>query len=454
MEKIYFIGINGIGMSGLAKIMSVKGYKVKGADICTNYVTEELLKMGIEVFNNHDAENVKDVDFVIASSAIKETNAEYDYAVKNNIKILKRGELLAKLLNESNGIAIAGTHGKTTTTSLMSMLLIEKDPTIVVGGILPIIGSNSKVGYGDYFIAEADESDNSFLYMKPKYSIITNIDRDHIEVHGNIDNIKKSFLKFIENTEKEVLVCLDCNNIKSILDKVDRNKITTYGIDSKNADVVAENIEVIDKKTFFDVYIGRENRGRYFINIPGKHNILNSLPTIYLALKFGITEEKIYELLSQFKGSKRRYDILFEGYPCDNKKINIKIIDDYAHHPTEIKATLNAAKSIENSRIVAIFQPHRYSRINFLLDEFEGCFDDADKLLMLPIYEAGEENIYNIDVDKLLSKIEHKNFEVMSNEKDIRKYITRAKKDTVFIFMGAGNISTYAHNIVDTFIEE
>ena len=232
MEKIYFIGINGIGMSGLAKIMKCKGYDVKGADICTNYVTEELLSMGITVY---DEENVKGADYVIASTAIKETNPELSYVKSHGIKLLKRGELLAKLLNRETGIAIAiaGTHGKTTTSSMLSAVMLSKDPTIVVGGILPEIKSNAKPGKSEYFIAEADESDNSFLFMNPKYSVITNIDADHLDVHGNLNNIKKSFIEFICHTQKEAIICIDCQNMKDAITKLPEEKTVTYKINPK-----------------------------------------------------------------------------------------------------------------------------------------------------------------------------------------------------------------------------
>lgn len=450
MEKVYFIGINGIGMSGLAKIMKVKGYDVKGADICKNYVTEQLLAMDITVYNNHDADKIKDVDFIVASSAIKENNPEYSYALKNNIKIMKRGELLAKLLNESEGIAIAGTHGKTTTTSMFSSLLLETDPTIVVGGILPEINSNSKVGLGKYFIAEADESDNSFLYMKPKYSVVTNIDIDHLDVHENLDNIKNSFIKFINNTEKEILLCADCQNIKSILDKVEnRAKIKTYSIKNSKADIYANNIRIENKKTIFDLYIRGEKVTDFTLSVPGEHNIQNSLPAIYFAIEAGISLESIKTRLEKFRGSKRRYDVLFDGKFSDGRNVSIRIIDDYAHHPTEISATLKAAKSIEDSRIVAIFQPHRYSRINFLLEEFKNSFELADKLILMPIYAADEENIYNISTEILKEKIGHKDCEIISEEKDIKNYLHGAKKNTSFIFMGAGDISSLAHRMKD-----
>jgi len=425
MEKIYFIGINGIGMSGLAKIMKCKGYEVKGADICTNYVTEELLSMGITVYNEHNEENVKGADYVIASTAIKETNPELSYAKNNGITLLKRGELLAKLLNRETGIAVAGTHGKTTTSSMLSAVMLSKDPTIVVGGILP----------------------------NPKYAVITNIDADHLDVHGNLDNIKKSFIEFICHTQKEAIICMDCENLKEAVTRLPEGKsVITYSIKDENASIFAKNIRIEDKKTIFDFYVNKELIGEFSLNIPGEHNISNSLPVIYLALKFGVSKEEIQEALSKFKGSKRRYDVLFDkelenGY--GNKTKRVRIVDDYAHHPTEIKATLKAIKSIDTSRLVAIFQPHRYSRVHFLLDEFKDAFKDVDKVILLPIYAAGEKNEFNISSEILKEHINHNNIEVMTEWKDIKRYVSRVKKDSTYIFMGAGDISTLAHEIAE-----
>ena len=453
MEKIYFIGINGIGMSGLAKIMKCKGYDVKGADIAKNYVTEELLSMGITVYDEHNEENVKDVDFVVASTAIKETNPEYSYAKNNDIKILKRGELLAKLLNNETGVAIAGTHGKTTTSSMLSAVMLSKDPTIVVGGILPEIKSNAKPGKSEYFIAEADESDNSFLYMKPKYCVITNIDADHLDVHGTIENIKKSFIHFISRTEREAIVCTDCENVRDVIkDLPNDNNIVTYSIKDETANISARNIRIENAKTIFEVYINQKLAGEFSLNIPGDHNIQNSLPVIYMALRFGVSKEEIQGALNKFKGSKRRYDVLFDqnienGY--GNKTKKVRIIDDYAHHPTEIKATLKAIKGIDKSRLVVIFQPHRYSRVHFLLDEFKDAFKDVDKVILLPIYAAGEKNEFDISSEILKEHIEHNNVEVMTEWKDVKHYVSKVKKDSTYIFMGAGDISTLAHQITD-----
>ncbi len=443
MEKIYFVGINGIGMSGLAKIMKCQGYDVVGADLARNYVTEELESLGITVYPEHKACQMEGRDSLIASSAIHEDNPEFQYAKEHNIPLMKRGELLATLLNNKVGIAVAGTHGKTTTSSMMSASMLSLDPTIVVGGILPEIGSNAKVGMGEYFIAEADESDNSFLFMKPKYAVITNIEEDHLETHGNLENIKKSFLQFVEQTERKVLVCKDCANIRSIF--VENDKIISYGIDQQ-ADIMAKNIEIVNGKTSFEVWIQEENQGRFYLSIPGKHNILNSLPVIYFSLKFGVSKEEIQNKLLHFKGSKRRYDVLYW-----DQENNRKIIDDYAHHPTEIQATLKGVKSIENGKIVGIFQPHRYSRVHFLLERFGNCFEGLDELVLLPIYSAGEKNESGVSEKNIAQLVKGIPVLCIENREEIvEKMLEKAKeKNHILVFMGAGDISKLAHEVAD-----
>jgi UDP-N-acetylmuramate--alanine ligase len=453
MKKIYFIGINGIGMRGLAKIMKTKKYEVVGADISRSYVTEEMEQMGIKIYRQHLADQVKDCNMVIASSAIKPDNPEYDYAKKNGIKILKRGELLAMLLNSETGIAIAGTHGKTTTTSMMSSAMLALDPTIVIGGVLPEIGSNSKTGYSEYFVAEADESDNSFLYMYPKYSVITNVEEDHMENHGSIENIKKSFSMFIDQTKIETIVCIDNKNIVEIINskKLINQKmplITTYSTKDKNADIYATGIKIEDQKTTYDVSIHGENIGRFALSIPGEHNILNSLPVIYLANKFGVPIDQIKEKLINCKGAKRRYDILY-----NNLEKDIKIIDDYAHHPTEINATLHGARSIEKGDIIVIFQPHRYSRIKFLLNNFKNAFDCATEIVLLPIYSAGEKDEFGVTIEDLEHTILNKNISIEKGKEKIketiREKILNSNGHQIFMFMGAGDISTIAHDIAN-----
>lgn len=444
MKRIYFIGINGIGMSGLAKIMKCKGYEVEGSDLSRSYVTDELESMGITVHPEHSEKNLegKHFDMIIASSAIKKENPEYIYALENGIKVVKRGELLAMLLNEECGIAVAGTHGKTTTSSMAASVMLSLDPTIVVGGILPEIGSNAKPGKSNYFIAEADESDNSFLYMNPTYSIITNIEADHLENHGSLENIIKSFSKFIDQTSKEVFICSDCEILRGLAATKENKNIIRYSIKDKSADIYADNIEIGNGKTSYNVIIRGEKIGRFTLYIPGNHNILNSLPVIYLALEFGLKEKDIERAFEKFRGSKRRYEVLYSGN-------GIRVIDDYAHHPTEIKATLQGAKSIENSKITVIFQPHRYSRVKFLLENFKDAFIGAEEVILLPIYSAGEKDIFGVTVENLQEVIENPKAILEKNPEKIDEMIMNFDGDRVFMFMGAGDISKIAHRVAE-----
>lgn len=442
MEKVFFSGINGIGMSGLALILKNLGYTVAGSDIAEKGITKTLRDNGIEVFIEQKLENVenKGYDTYVYSTAIKENNPEYSYMKEKGVTMYRRGALLAEIMNKfKKGIAAAGTHGKTTTSSLLSVVFLDKDPYIAVGGIIPEIDSNSKVGNSEYFIAEADESDNTFLYMNPYYSVITNVEADHLDFHGTLEHIIESFKKFVDLTKHKVLACFDNDILKTFKDE----KIIYYSVDEKNkenVDVYASNIQVIDGITSFDVYILGEFEGRYSLSVPGLHNVSNSLPVIYIALKEGISRTVIQDRLLSFKGANRRYQVLYEN--------EFKIIDDYAHHPTEILATIKAAKMNEKKEVNVIFEPHRYSRTSFFLDDFANSLREADNIYLLPIYSASEENIYDISSEKLAKEIGN-HCTVYKKEKVIEKLLEEDKKDKVYIFMGAGSVSALAHNFVE-----
>ncbi len=438
MRNIYFSGINGIGMSGLAKILAKEGYNVAGSDIEKKAVTYDMEEMGIKINIGQVEENVKDkgIDLFVYSTAIKESNPEYIYITNNNIRKIKRGKLLAEIMNDYEGIAVAGTHGKTTTSSMMSVAFLEKDPFIVVGGIIPEIQSNSKVGNSEYFIAEADESDNSFLYIKPKYSVVTNVEPDHLEHHGTYENIKKSFEQFIDSTERLAILCKDCKDIPML--NIKNKNIIWYSINKEDAHIFATNIAVKDGFTVYEVIKNGKNLGEFSLSIPGEHNVSNSLPVIYLAHETGCNMELVKEKLRKFKGANRRYQVIY-----DNK---IRIIDDYAHHPTEIKVTIDAARKTEKGKVTVIFQPHRYSRTKFFFDDFAEALKKADRLILLPIYGAGEENIYGVTSESLAERI-GKNVNVC-NEKEIEKIVIEdSKNDETFIFMGAGSVSRFAHEV-------
>jgi len=373
IKSIYFSGINGIGMSGLAKILAKDGYEVYGSDIDRKPITDELEAMGVKVYIGQVEENMKgkDIDVFVYSTAIRKTNPEYKYAVENNITMIKRGQLLAEIMNRFDGIAVAGTHGKTTTSSMMSVALLEKEPFIVVGGIIPEIHSNSKIGNSEYFVAEADESDNSFLFIKPKYAVVTNVEPDHLEHHGTFENIKKSFEQFIDSTERLVLLCKDTVEKEHL--KFTNKNVAWYSLESENAQIYAKDVEIKDGKTSYEVVKNGESLGRFTLTIPGKHNILNSLPVIYLAHEFKCDMNKVKEKIEEFKGANRRYQVIYDN--------NLRIIDDYAHHPTEVSVTIEAAKATEKGKVTVIFQPHRYTRTKFFLDGFVEALKKAQVIL-------------------------------------------------------------------------
>lgn len=440
IKSIYFSGINGIGMSGLAKIFAKDGYEVYGSDIDRKPITDELEAMGVKVYIGQMEENMKgkDIDVFVYSTAIRKTNPEYKYAVENNITMIKRGQLLAEIMNRFDGIAVAGTHGKTTTSSMMSVALLEKEPFIVVGGIIPEIHSNSKIGNSEYFVAEADESDNSFLFIKPKYAVVTNVEPDHLEHHGTFENIKKSFEQFIDSTERLVLLCKDTVEKEHL--KFTNKNVAWYSLESEDAQIYAKDVEIKDGKTSYEVVKNGESLGRFTLTIPGKHNILNSLPVIYLAHEFKCDMNKVKEKIEEFKGANRRYQVIYDN--------NLRIIDDYAHHPTEVSVTIEAAKATEKGKVTVIFQPHRYTRTKFFLDGFVEALKKADDLMLLPIYAASEDNIYGISSEDLAAKIG--NHVKVTTEEEIEKIVEESKNSgNTFVFMGAGSISKVAHNIVD-----
>ncbi len=440
IKSIYFSGINGIGMSGLAKILAKDGYEVYGSDIDRKPITDELEAMGVKVYISQVEENMKgkDIDVFVYSTAIRKTNPEYKYAVENNITMIKRGQLLAEIMNRFDGIAVAGTHGKTTTSSMMSVALLEKEPFIVVGGIIPEIHSNSKIGNSEYFVAEADESDNSFLFIKPKYAVVTNVEPDHLEHHGTFENIKKSFEQFIDSTERLVLLCKDTVEKEHL--KFTNKNVAWYSLESEDAQIYAKDVEIKEGKTSYEVVKNGESLGRFTLTIPGRHNILNSLPVIYLAHEFKCDMNKVKEKIEEFKGANRRYQVIYDN--------NLRIIDDYAHHPTEVSVTIEAAKATEKGKVTVIFQPHRYTRTKFFLDGFVEALKKADDLMLLPIYAASEDNIYGISSEDLAAKIG--NHVKVTTEEEIEKIVEESKDSgNTFVFMGAGSVSKVAHNIVD-----
>ncbi|MCX7905478.1 MAG: UDP-N-acetylmuramate--L-alanine ligase [Elusimicrobiales bacterium] len=434
--KIFFIGIGGIGMSGLAIIAKNMGMEVEGSDISKNYITEKLKKLGIKVYEGHNQQKIKkDISIVVISSAIKNDNPQILKAKKLNIPILKRAEFLAFLSKDKKVIAVAGCHGKTTTTGMISSIFekSKKPYNAVIGGILKHIDTNAIYSEGDYFIIEADESDGSFLSYNPLVSCITNIDSDHLDYYKNINSIKEAFIRFINKTPfyGRSILCGDDKNLNSII-KFITSPYYTYGFSWTNTWTI-RNIIYNNTKTSFQIYYNDKKEDKINLNVFGKHNILNSVAAYIASRYLGIDRKAILEGLYNFKGMKRRLDLI--------KKIGDTIFyDDYAHHPSEIKATLSALKNFyPNYKIIAIFQPHRFSRTFMLIDEFSKSFKDADEVYLCDIYSAGEQNKYGITKEKFLNKIRknHPSVKLFTTSLEIIKSIT---PKTIVITLGAGDV--------------
>ena len=436
---IHFVGIGGIGMSGIAEVLNNLGYKVQGSDIRKSSVTDRLETLGIKIFIGHNGTNVKDAEIVIVSSAINKENQEVKAALNRGIPVIKRAEMLSELMRMKYGVAIAGTHGKTTTTSMVGTILnkAEFDPTIVIGGKLDSLGSNAKLGKGEFLVAEADESDGSFLLLNPTIAVVTNIDPEHLDFYKEgIEEIKRTFLEFVNKVPfyGVAILCLDHNNIQEIIPEI-KKRVLTYGLLAQ-ADVKAENIKFKEISSEFTVIIKNKKMGKITINMPGMHNVYNALAAITVAWELDIPFKVIQEALNNFGGVNRRFYI--KGKVKDSI-----IIDDYAHHPVEIKATLEAAKRGFNKRIITIFQPHRYSRTKELLEQFATCFYNSDKLIITDIYAASEKPIEGVNSQLLYDKIKeygHKDVHYIKNFEDIVEYVSNLLENDVVITTGAGDI--------------
>ncbi len=447
-KRIHFIGIGGAGMCGLAEIAFLQGYTVSGSDASSNQATDRLAKMGIRLSTSHDASNLKNAEAVVYSSAVKDHNVELQAARQAGLLCVKRGELLAELFNAKFGIAIAGTHGKTTTSSLVSHLLLHANlkPTFVIGGILNEVGSSAYLGSSNYFVAESDESDKSFLYLRPKIAIITNIDEDHLEnYNGDFNELKKGFLDFIHNVDPKglVIVCLDDPIIAELIPKIKR-PIITYGF-SEKADYRARDFSAKGLSTFFKV----ERKGKLTslsLNLPGIHNVLNALAVIVLAEHLKVPEENYLEAMAHFAGVGRRFQ--YHGN-YSLPKGEVQVYEDYGHHPNEIKATIQAAKHAwPDSRVAVIFQPHRYTRTRDLMEEFAKVLLDADVLVLLDIYSAGETEIPGITSQVLVDlinaheKIPAKLIRIIEDlNAELRKLL---QPGDIVLFQGAGSVGQMA----------
>ena len=445
---MHFIGIGGSGMSGLASILLDSGHKISGSDIVTSKITKRLADKGATVFKGHNEDNVEGADLVIVSSAIPESNSEIRGARDRKITIIKRAEMLAKLMDNKCGIAIAGTHGKSTTASMISLLLEKNgfNPTVIVGGELNNFKNNAKLGKGNYMVVEADESDGSFLELNPQMAVVTNIEDDHLDHYENMENILKDFRKFIDKVPDNgrVILCKDCDNIKRLVKQCGRSHVS-YGIFTE-ADLMAKDIELDKLNSKSKIYWQGEKIGELYLKVAGYHNILNALAAITVALELGISFREIAKTLETFLGVHRRMEIVAS---TDN---NILIIDDYAHHPTEIKATLSTLRSSwQKRRIIAVFQPHRYSRTKLLAEKFGKVFLDADCVIINDIYSANESPISGISGETIfreIKKTNHKQIKYLPSKDNILSYLSEiVQSGDIIITIGAGDIWTVGQEL-------
>jgi len=452
-EIIHFVGIGGIGMSGLAQIMNNMGFQVQGSDLHNNKNIERLKKIGVKVFIGHHKKNLKNATIVVISSAIKKNNVEFIFSKKRKIPIFKRGEILANVVSLKKNIVIAGAHGKTTTTSLVSSILLEAklDPTVINGGVINAIQNTAKLGKSDWAVIESDESDGSFLNLPITYSIVTNVDREHLDYYKNFDSLKNSFQNFIEKTPSfgKSFVCIDSLEVKNILKKIKKKNFLTYGF-NKNANYQILNTKKTTNFSKFDLKVKISGKKNFFIknihlNLLGDHNISNATAAIAVSLNLGIKLRVIKKALKKFSGIQRRFSKIFSIGKKD-------FYDDYAHHPTEINSLLKCARQVYGKRkIISVFQPHRYSRINQLKKEFASSFHLSNEVVLCPVYSAGEKIDKTYNQDKFASLITKKSkVQVINinNEIDLLKFFkSNLFGDELIICMGAGSISGWIRDI-------
>ena len=452
-EVIHFIGIGGIGMSGLAQIMNNMGFTIQGSDLNRNKNTERLIKSGMKVYFGHHQKNLKKATMIVISSAIKKNNKELKAAKLKKLPVYKRGEMLANIVALKKNIVVTGSHGKTTTTSLVANILVEAglDPTVINGGVINSLKNNAQLGKGEWAVIESDESDGSFLKLPITYSIVTNIDKEHLDYYGSFERLKKSFRSFIDKTPSfgKSLICIDENNLKSLLSKCKTNNFFTYGFE-KNSNYQITNVKREINYSIFDLRLKFTGNKIYKIknikvNLIGDHNISNATAAIAIALNLGIQISKIKQALKKFLGIQRRFTKVFSIKKRE-------FYDDYAHHPTEIRAVIKGARQVYKDRkIICVFQPHRYSRVKFLKNEFALSFRSSDAVVLCPIYSAGEKIKHNFNQNSFSQLISKKSKTQVINIKDqmeLKNYFKKNLLDNeMVICMGAGSISNWIKEI-------
>jgi UDP-N-acetylmuramate--alanine ligase len=444
-QHAHFIGIGGIGMSGIAEILLSLGMKVSGSDLRKSPVTDRLVRLGATVYQGHQAENIAGATVVVTSSAVSQTNPEVLAAHAHKVPVIQRAEMLAELMRLKYGIAIAGMHGKTTTTSMVASVLSAGglDPTVVVGGRVDALGSNAWLGTTQYLVAEADESDRSFLKLSPILAVVTNLDREHMDCYGDMHDVEECFLRFMDKVPfyGAVTACVDNPLLAAILPRV-RRRVFTYGTNS-HADY---RLEFIDSGSGrfarFQVVTAAGVLGPFELNVPGRHNVLNATAAVAIAHQLDVAPQKIAEGLSHFRGVDRRFQLRGEAR-------GVTVVDDYGHHPTEIRATLAAARECGHKRIHVLFQPHRYTRTLDLMDEFATAFVDADTVTVLPIYAASEEPIPGVTAERLVEKIAGPQVQFAPEPAaGVAAVVAQAHQGDLIMTLGAGSVSQLAPQIL------
>ena len=446
---IHFVGIGGIGMSGIAEVLLNHGYRVQGSDLKSTPITRRLEELGAQVFEGQRAENVEDAEVVVISSAIKPGNAELDAARASGLPIVRRAEMLAELMRLKSNIAVAGTHGKTTTTTMVATLLDagEFDPTVVNGGIIHAYGSNARKGEGEWMVVEADESDGTFNRLPATIAIVTNIDPEHMEHWGDFDTLRQGFLDFVSNIPfyGVAVCCTDHPEVQALVGKITDRRVITYGFNAQ-ADVRAVNLRYAGGVAYFDVALQAEGSviEGCSLPMPGDHNVSNALSAIAVARHLGMKAQVIKTALAAFGGVNRRFTRVGE---IDG----VTIIDDYGHHPVEIAAVLKAARQATEGRVIAVHQPHRYSRLSSLFDDFCACFNDADVVGIAEVYAAGEEPIPGAGRDDLVAGLirhGHRHARAVVGEDDLERLVReQTRPGDMVVCLGAGTISTWANGL-------
>ena len=448
---IHFVGIGGIGMSGIAEVLLNHGYQVQGSDLKASKITERLKALGAQVFEGQRAENLEGADVVVISSAIKPGNPELDAARAQGLPVVRRAEMLAELMRLKSNVAVAGTHGKTTTTTMVAALLDagHVDPTVINGGIIHAYGSNARVGQGEWMVVEADESDGTFNRLPATIAVVTNIDPEHMEHWGTFDHLRQGFLDFVSNIPFYGLaVCnTDHEEVRKLVGKISDRRVATYGFNAQ-ADVRGVNLRFAQGQAFFDVQFQDEETAieGCVLPMPGEHNVSNALAAVAVARHLGMKREEIREALAAFGGVNRRFTKVGEWN-------GVTIIDDYGHHPVEIAAALTAARQSTEGRVIAVHQPHRYTRLSSLFEDFCGCFNDADVAAIAEVFAAGEAPIKGASRDDLVAGLiaqGHRHARAVTSEEELVRLVReQARPGDLVICLGAGTISAWAGTLAE-----